>query len=70
MKMILTQSPTESCERCDRKLRTTETVYLEFNTRTNRYQTEGTVPAGDSQGAFPFGKVCARRVLASGGGAS
>lgn len=48
------------CERCGEKLKSRESaVWLELDTRTGTY-TAGDVPPEVSQGAFPFGKACAK----------
>ena len=52
------------CERCGEKLRDrAAAVWLELDTRTDTY-TAGEVPTEVSQGAFPFGKTCAKRAQA------
>lgn len=49
------------CERCGEKLKgRSEAVWMELDTRTDTYTT-GDVPEAFSQGAFPFGKTCAKR---------
>src|SRR5262245_32063316 len=57
------------CERCAKQLNAdgTGTVWLELNSRTNRFEREGTVPPEDSQGFFPFGADCAAVVIKNGG---
>lgn len=55
------------CEHCDRKLNPAKIAWLELNNVTNRYHPEGVVPEDDSQGMFPFGTTCARKVLQNGG---
>ena len=37
--------------------------YLELDQRTNTYHDHGGIPEGRSQGWFPFGLACARRML-------
>lgn len=49
------------CERCGEVL--TEVVWLTYDQRTNTY-TNQTVPDEYNQGAFPFGKTCAKREIA------
>lgn len=52
------------CERCGEKLNPSRTKWLELSWRTNRFhEHEGEIPGEDSQGWFPFGQACARRVL-------
>lgn len=55
------------CECCEKALNPETMVWLELNTITARYHREGEVPEAESQGSFPFGKACAKRVLANGG---
>lgn len=55
------------CTRCDAKLAEHRNgqyniVWLEYDLRTGTY-TDKEVPAEFSQGAFPFGKDCAKVVL-------
>ena len=56
------------CERCGAKLTTIKggtynVIWLEYDQRTGTY-TNKEVPAEFSQGGFPFGKDCAKIVLA------
>lgn len=56
------------CERCKKKLAEYRggeynIVWLEYDQRTSTY-TDKEVPAEFSQGGFPFGKDCAKVVLA------
>lgn len=56
------------CERCGAKLTTHKggeynVIWLEYDQRTGTY-TNKEVPAEFSQGGFPFGKDCAKVVLA------
>lgn len=57
----------EHCTRCGEPLDPHASVYLELNTRTGRYQMDGSVPPEESQGGFPFGGACAQSVLRNGG---
>lgn len=52
-----------TCERCGKK-HLDEFVFLELNNKTNRFAVPGSIPDGDSQGLFPFGKQCAYQALA------
>jgi hypothetical protein len=52
------------CTRCRQLLRGAVT-YLELDQRTGHYRVPGSVPPEHSQGAFPFGWVCARQELKS-----
>lgn len=57
------------CENCGERLHKDRIVWLELNSRTHRYCDPDVtpVPETDSQGGFPFGIACAKRVLANGG---
>lgn len=59
----------QRCERCNEKLKPGTEVYLELNNKTGLYSDPDKVNLGEdeSQGGFPFGKACAKRVLANGG---
>ena len=57
---------TTYCERCHEKLNPAKIVWLELDQDTGRYVEK--VPEGHaSQGGFPFGSACAKRVLATDG---
>jgi hypothetical protein len=61
-------SKSYECERCDRELDPDKTVWLELRWDTGLYYAPGTeIPEDKSQGGFPFGAACAKRVLANGG---
>ena len=53
------------CTKCDRKLDEDKIVYLELNNFHGTYHKAGTVPNSESQGAFPFGADCAKKVVKS-----
>jgi len=62
------------CERCGEKLNPKTLVYLELSTKAGLFTDPDKVSlgaaeseGGENQGAFPFGKACARAVLANGG---
>ncbi len=57
----------ERCENCDRKLNKQKIVWLELNQVTGIYHLIGEVAEEESQGAFAFGRDCAKTVLANGG---
>lgn len=61
---------TELCTRCGEALRAGREAWLELNTLDNTYHdpTTDPVPADESQGGFPFGRACAKRILENGGG--
>ncbi len=50
----------EFCTRCNATLE--NVVWLEFDQRTNTY-TNQEIPDEFNQGAFPFGKDCAKKEL-------
>jgi hypothetical protein len=50
------------CERCGELLHPDREVWLEYDQRFNGY-TDQDVPSNVSQGGFPFGKACAKRVI-------
>ena len=50
------------CENCGKDLKYTEAAWLELSQTHGRYYQE--IPKGhESQGAFPFGKACAKKVV-------
>lgn len=54
------------CEDCGEDLDPETLVWLELNSRTDEWVEPGTAAwsdTDDSQGCFPFGQACARRVL-------
>ena len=54
----------EFCELCEQKLNKGRIVWLELNLYTHTWHAnEGEVPEDESQGWFPFGAACARKVL-------
>jgi len=53
----------EYCENCGRELNPKKIKWLELDTRTNTF-TDDELPEQYSQGGFPFGIACAKRVLA------
>lgn len=54
--------PARYCTCCERPLRG-KVAWLELDQRTNAYHDRGGVPADKSQGWFPFGMTCARKML-------
>ena len=52
-----------SCHHCGRTLDENKAVYLELSFKTGRWYDEGECPQEESQGGFPFGKACARKML-------
>ena len=57
------------CESCGEKLNPKRAVWLELSFKTNLWTDPEVAPwpEEDSQGGFPFGKDCAKRILANGG---
>ena len=51
----------EYCTECRRTL-TDEPIMLELDQRNNTYHDFGDVPEDQSQGWFPFGKDCAKKL--------
>jgi hypothetical protein len=52
------------CERCGEWLKRERIVWLELSNTDGLYRKPGALPEGHvSQGGFPFGSACARRVL-------
>ena len=56
----------EVCVCCERELKPGTEVWLELDIDTNRYSDpqKNPIPAERSQGSFPFGKTCAKKMLA------
>jgi hypothetical protein len=52
------------CTHCERILNEAKMTYLELSFETGRWYPPGECPEAESQGCFPFGKTCARTVLA------
>jgi hypothetical protein len=51
------------CNRCDEPLKPERAVWLELDTHTGIYHSEGRFPEGGlSQGCFEFGSACAKRI--------
>lgn len=55
-----------SCTRCGEPLKG-PAAWLELDQRDNTYHDREDVPEDRSQGWFPFGLDCARRIIAKGG---
>jgi len=52
------------CTCCEKPLITGNEVWLELSFETNRvYLPPNKCPAEESQGAFPYGKTCAAKLL-------
>lgn len=52
------------CTCCERPLKS-KVAWLEKEISTGRYHDRGGIPAENSQGWFPFGLTCARRLLST-----
>lgn len=52
------------CTCCERKLKG-KVAWLELDQRTDTYHDLGGVPEEKSQGWFPFGMTCAKKLLAN-----
>jgi len=52
-----------TCSCCGKVLNTSKSVWLELSTVTSKYYLKGVVPKEDSQGYFPFGITCAKKVV-------
>lgn len=52
------------CTHCGKQLRS-NVAWLELDRRTDTYHDFGGVPEDKSQGWFPFGMTCARKLLKS-----
>ena len=51
------------CTNCGRRIKST-VVWLEFNSHTNSFVLPGAqVPSDDSQGGFPLGPDCAKKII-------
>lgn len=53
--------PVVRCTKCNEELDQAKAVWLDLNWRTGEYRTTPW-PEGESQGGFPFGSACAKRV--------
>lgn len=62
-------TPDNTCTCCGKKLNPKTMAWLELDQDTNLYHDpEKGIPKGHtSQGGFPFGSACARKVLRNGG---
>ena len=60
--MLKPDTSTRPCQRCGKK-HIKGWVWLEFNGVTLEYVKPGQAPEGESQGLFPFGRLCAKRQL-------
>ncbi len=50
------------CTECDKRL-SGKVAWLELDQRTDTYHDHGDVPSDQSQGWFPFGLDCAKKLL-------
>jgi len=60
-----TEDDPDTCACCGKVLNTAKAVWLEGSTVTSKYYLKGVVPTEDSQGYFPFGFTCAKKVALS-----
>jgi hypothetical protein len=54
----------QHCERCGTYLHKGRMTWLELSFKTGRWYQLGECPEDESQGCFPFGKACAKTVMA------
>ena len=58
----------QRCYHCDKMLKPGEETFLERRISDNTFHANiGEVEEYDSQGAFPFGKACAKKILKNAG---
>lgn len=50
------------CQECGKKLDPIKAVWLELSTETGEYYFGDPLPEAESQGGFPFGKDCAKKI--------
>jgi hypothetical protein len=52
------------CEHCGAELDPAKAVWLELSWKTNQLEEprSGLIPPGESQGSFPFGPDCAKKL--------
>lgn len=53
----------EHCTECDAPVFPSRAVWLELSIETGEYTLPGKIPAIESQGGFPFGRDCAKKVM-------
>lgn len=53
----------EHCTKCNKRIDPLKMIMLEYNGKTLKYHKPGDVPENESQGLFPFGADCAKRIL-------
>ena len=54
----------QRCQHCDKELHENRMEWLELSFKTGRWYKPGSCPEDESQGCFPFGRACAKTVLA------
>lgn len=52
----------DHCYKCERKLNPDTAVWFELSFLTSKWYRVGECPPGESQGCFPFGPDCAKRI--------
>jgi hypothetical protein len=55
-------SADDVCTCCGKPLKQAGSVWLECSFITNKYYIDNVVPSHESQGYFPFGLTCAKKV--------
>lgn len=63
MKTIAPASKIDHCSCCGRPLDPEKIVWLEQSFVTSRWYAGGQCPPEESQGGFPFGAACARKIM-------
>lgn len=59
-KMVISED--DICTCCGKKLKQQSATWLECSFVTNKYYIDNVVPQQESQGYFPFGITCAKKV--------
>jgi hypothetical protein len=57
----------ERCQCCGAVLDMSKAVYLHLDLKLGTYHRTDATPSGESQGWFPFGRLCAKAVMSNGG---
>lgn len=60
--MLFELTKDTTCACCGRKLNEKSTVWLEQSFVTAKFYIDNVVPQKDSQGYFPFGMTCAKKI--------
>ena len=51
-----------TCSCCGKVLNMSKSIWLELSVVTSKYYLKNVVPKDDSQGYFPFGITCAKKI--------